>query len=120
VTGGPGIELFISPYGVGVLSLTLRVGDKLLADGNPYTRAPLEPGDVQQFNYRAAQMRLATQPGLLLPHPNDHPFNPPPTGPAAANISPAPTADAPFNERLGILGGVITLDELQTLLLSPL
>jgi hypothetical protein len=118
--GGPGIELFISPYGIGVLSITLLVGDKLLADGNAYTRAPLEPGDVQQFNYRLAQMRPATQPNLLIPHPSDHPFKSAPTGPAAADIPPAPAVDAPFDERLGTLGGVFTLDELQTLLLSPL
>ena len=120
VPGGPGIELFISPYGVGVLSITLLVGAKLLTDDNHYTRVPLEPGDVQQFNYQVAQMRRATRPSLLLPHPNNHPFKPPPTGPAAANIPPAPAVDAPFNERLGVLGGVITLDELQTFLLSPL
>lgn len=120
VSGGPGIELFISPYGVGVLSITLQVGDKLLADGHPYTRVPLEPGDAQQFNYRVAQMRPTTRPSLLLPHPNEHPFKPPPTGPMAATIPPAPISEASFTERLGVLGGEISLDELQTFLLSPL
>ncbi|MFO1430501.1 MAG: hypothetical protein U1F76_10245 [Candidatus Competibacteraceae bacterium] len=120
VSGGPGIELFISPYGVGVLSITLRVGDKLLVDGHPYTRVSLEPGDAQQFNYRVAQIRPATRPSLLLPHPNEHPFKSPPTGPMAATLPPAPISEAPFTERLGVIGGEISLDELQTFLLSPL
>ena len=92
----PGIELFLSPHGAGVLSVAFE---------------PREKGDqryLQEFNYRLSQARSFTAFHFRLPH--DENFDP----------NPPPATDALLAERLGKAGGAFTLLEWAEFLLEPL
>ena len=105
------IELFLSPFGVGVLSLSIEVH---------WPEAVDESADrfrTKAFNYRVAQMRPGTTPEIVTPHPADDPK-------LANRISPdtpqPPKPDAELEDRLGALGGRVTLPEICAYVLSPL
>lgn len=91
----PGIELFLSPHGAGVISVTFT----------PKHVDSLR--HIQELNYRLSQIRKSTAYSFHLPH-------------ALRNPNPPPARDAPFTERLGQAGGVFTLMEWVGFLLQPL
>jgi hypothetical protein len=112
----PRVEVFLSCFGAGVLSISLRAKAK----DWPERGAGIPLQELKHFNYRLAQMRrpktLAT---LGIPHPNEKL----PDGKALADqarIPPPPAADAPLDQRLGAAGGRFTLPELVDFLLGPL
>lgn len=95
IPAGEGIELFLSPHGVGLLALTFDCA---------------QPGDLkylQTFNYRLSQLREHTVWQYRIP-----------LDPRSPN--PPPDAQAPFGQRLGVQGGAFTLKELVDFLLAPL
>lgn len=104
------VELLLSNYGVGVLSLAL----------SPEVNG-LDAKGALAFNYRLSQMRQNTAARLRLPHP---------AGQAARwaklpqehrdRIAPPPAADAPLWQRVGAQGGSFLLGELAEHLLQPL
>lgn len=91
----PGIELFLSPHGAGVLSLAFEA------------EAAEDLRYLQELNYRLSQIRSYTSFVFQLPHTEHHP-------------DPPPTPDAPLTQRLGHAGGPFRLSELAAFLLSPL
>jgi len=105
------IELFLSPYGAGVLSLSMEAH---------WPEAEDEAADrfrTMAFNYRIAQMRPGTTPEIVTPHPKDDPKLACKIGP---DTPPPPKPDAAFEDRLGALGGHVTLPEICDYVLSPL
>ena len=97
-----GIVVFLSHYGVGVLSITLTAQE--LSDFD----------ELKRFNYRLSQGKDNKIPSLSLPVPPAHPKM------AQDNLSEPPAADAPLKARLGKRGGAFTLVELREFLLAPL
>jgi hypothetical protein len=106
-----GIEVFLTNYGVGVLSISLA--PKL---------AELDFENVTLFNYKLSQLRPQVSAQLHIPHPSENkekwadiPVQ------QKQRIPAAPNADAPLSERLGFGGGSFLLGELiSQVLLSPL
>ncbi|MBV8128245.1 MAG: hypothetical protein JO114_11410, partial [Planctomycetaceae bacterium] len=99
------IELFLSPYGVGILSVALT----------PTHRRPtlLDPSEAVEFNYRLAQLQPWSTAKIRLPHSGDSPESLARLTEAdRVKILPTPPADAPLAERLGKRGGTFTLAEL--------
>jgi hypothetical protein len=92
----PGIEVFLSPHGVGVLSIALR----------PAEMQPLPI--LQDLNYRLSQARTYTAWEVQLLAATD------PRAPAP------PERQAPLVERLGRRGGAFQLIEWVEFLLQPL
>jgi len=90
-----GIELFLSHYGVGVLSIALT----------PQT--PLTLDQAKEFNYRLSQDRRKVVAYLQTPHAPKY------------NGQPLP-AEAPLEDRVGVPGESFTLNALRDRLLSPL
>ncbi len=89
-----GIELFLSHYGVGILSITFT------------NKNPSDFDQIKQFNYLLSQARGKLIPKLLVPSPS-------------LSIT-APAEDAPLSERLGKYGCIFDLIELRKFLLQPL
>jgi hypothetical protein len=122
----PGIELFLSSQGFGLLSISIALEGE-----------SLEPLVAREFNYRLAQGDLtrvvAFEPGMRsnaprrkgtcirLAHPADNAeqFQRIPEDKRKL-IAPAPADDAPIDERLGCRGGCFFLDELAERLLAPI
>lgn len=102
-----GIELFLSPDGVGLLSLGL-----MTHAGPDDTR--LDMAHLKRFNYRLVQLHQATAPQLAIPDTR------PAAGAAHDANETAAATQAPFLERLGKTGGTFTLAELVGYLLGPL
>jgi hypothetical protein len=90
----PGIELFLSPHGVGVFSITLEA------------KASGGERDLREFNYRLSQVRDFSVYPFHLPYAPQH--------------QAIPAADTPLDARLGVPGGAFTLAELTKLLTKPL
>jgi hypothetical protein len=105
------IELFLSPYGVGVLSLSFEVYWPDRCDQAP------DLFRTKAFNYRVAQMRAETTPEIVTPHPQDDPKL---AGKIGPGTPPPPQPNASLEERLGAPGGQVTLPEICDFLLSPL
>lgn len=106
-----GVEVFLTGYGVGVLSISLT---PRLTELN-YENSML-------FNYKLSQLRPQVSPRLRIPHPSENE-----EGwahmPAVQKekILAAPAADAPLSDRLGAAGGSFLLGELiPQILLAPL
>jgi hypothetical protein len=91
----PGIEIFLSPHGVGVLSITFEaqaiVGEELA---------------LRELSYRLSQVREYSAYPFHLPYKPEH------------QTPPAP--DAPLQQRFGVPGGAFTLSELTDCLVAPL
>jgi hypothetical protein len=90
----PGVEVFLSPHGVGVFSVTFEPG----ACGDE--RA------LRGFGYRLSQVRPFTAWDFRLPAADQDPTPPPP--------------EAPLTERLGCRGAAFRLIDWAEFLLSPL
>ena len=98
------IEVLLSPYGAGVLSIALRPLPEKGAGA-------LSLGQVKDFNYRGAQLRDKIMPRFTIPYPETR---------YAEGMASAPAADAPIRKRLGATGGVFTLGELREFLLEKI
>jgi hypothetical protein len=104
------IELFLSGYGVGVISIALSPEGTALS---------LE--QATEFNYRVSQLRKNTAGALHIRHPADDPksWQELPLKSREA-IPPQVATDAPLSARLCEPGGTFTLKELIQELLRPL
>ena len=110
--GGRGMEVFLSPYGVGVFSIAFQT------TARQWGVDALALDDVKRFNYHLSQLcRTGTVPALALPHAWDDPES---KAKAGDKVPAPPPSDAPFHERLGKRGGNLTLVELLDFLLDPL
>jgi len=89
---GEGIELFLSPHGVGVLSLAFGC-------------QPQDAGGLPALNHRLSQLRGPDACRLQIPQ--------------AAGIE-APSPQAKFEQRLGVPGGAFLWEEWVEFLLAPL
>lgn len=110
LVAGIRIEIFLSPQGIGVLSLALAPEqDELSLD------------EVTNFNYLLGQFRRRQVAVLRKKHPQDDP-NTWERIPAEkrSQIPAVPAAEAPLAERLGAPGGAFNLNEFIEQLLSPL
>ncbi|HEV3263226.1 MAG TPA: hypothetical protein VG013_40700 [Gemmataceae bacterium] len=108
----PGVrmEVFLSPQGVGVLSVALTPEQRGL---------PLD--EAVAFNYQLAQFRRRLAAKIRKRHPKDDLKVWERIPPAEqGRIPAAPEDDAPLLRRLGAPGGSFTLDELIGHLLEPL
>lgn len=108
----PGIEVFLSPYGVGILSIAFQTDYASWRDIVPVSdkHPDQQNGDIltqfMRFNYRLSQLsRKGTVPVLCLP--------------ASDYARPSATSDAPLEQRLGKAGARFTLGELVAYLLAP-
>jgi len=90
----PGIELFLSPHGAGVLSVAFASNETA------------DPEVLQDLNYRLSQVRPFTAWRFRTPHGDPS--------------RPAPADDAPLAQRLGYRGGAFHLSEWAGFLLGPL
>jgi hypothetical protein len=106
-----GIELFLSPHGAGVLSISLTPGKDV----------SLTQEAAASYNYELAQLRDWALAPIHKAHPSDDPekLNRIPSA-ERAKIEPLPAADAPLAERLTKRGGTFHLKELAAALLAPL
>lgn len=98
------VELFLNPYGIGLLSIGLS--------WMPET--PMQASALLEFNYRLAQKREKMLHQLGMPMPTH------PAALASPDVQPAPAADAPIDERLGRRGGWFDLVELKARALAPI
>jgi hypothetical protein len=109
LAGNASIEVWLSPLGVGVLSVTLAP-----------RKGSLTPDEAADFNYHLAQFRRHDVGRLRRPHPKDN---------AAAwqhmsdqdkaNIALPPADGASLASRLGVPGGWFDLKEMVQHLLGP-
>jgi len=107
---GVRIELFLSPQGVGVLSLALTPG------AGRWT-----PDEAKRFNYQIAQCRRRKVVKLRRRHPKDDPeweARIPPN--QRGTIPREPSEKAPLAERLESPGGAFSIQELVEEILRPL
>ena len=106
---GGGIELFLAPFGVGVLSVTLRP-----------TAFPIPCDIALDFNYRLAQLHRKVCAQFRIPHPAEDAerWQRLPES-ARQNIPAVPAATDPLDKRLGARGGHFSLEELILELLRP-
>lgn len=109
----PGVELFLFPHGIGILSITL-------SPLRGKTAWELKVEDALAFNYRLSQFRRHDPARIRKRHPSDHPGTRTETPGDSAAIPPAPDDTARLDERLGAPGGVCNLKELVERLLQPL
>lgn len=104
------IELFLSNYGVGVLSVAIAPDVQSLS----FDEAML-------FNYKLSQLRTQTAGKLRLPHPSDNKQRWDALSPAQkAGVPERPELNALLSERLGRPGCTLFLGELIEELLCPL
>jgi hypothetical protein len=105
----PRIELFLSPMGVGILSIALALGS---------SRITLR--EAADFNYHLSQFRR--HPAFLdKRHPQEDPARWNAIPPAQqASIPPAPDESRPLEDQLRMSGGKFTLEQLVGKLLAPL
>lgn len=99
------IELFLSPYGAGVLSIALKPS---LSGRQP---EGFDANDLKDFNYYGAQLRGGSIPRFAIPRPESR---------FASQMAAPPAGDAPLKERLGFTGGAFNLSELCEFLLRPI
>lgn len=99
------IELFLSPYGAGVLSIALR--PSLSKDG----MEGFDTNNLKDFNYYAAQLRGKSIPRFSISQPEAR---------FADHVAVPPGDDAPLCRRLGFTGGSFSLAELCGFLLEPI
>jgi hypothetical protein len=104
------VELFLSSYGIGILSLALT--PKLES---------LTIKEATDFNYRLSQLHKGTAARLYIQHPSDDEelWNKL-SQDEKSKIGAPPAQDAPLGGRLGRPGGVFFLRELIDELLHPL
>jgi hypothetical protein len=109
-----GIELWLTSFGVGILSISLH-------PKAPESPLGLAAAIAVDHNYRLCRMPPRDCPTIHLLHRSEQPGYdqlPPATRQA---IPPVPNADAPLSQRIGVAGGAFALHELiAELLLKPL
>jgi hypothetical protein len=111
---GAGIELFLSSFGVGVLSIRLAAGSADPTIGLDYSQA-------LDFNYRLAQHRRSDVTKIHKRHAKDNVETYKKMSPdQQRGIPDPPSEDALLEQRLGAPGGQFDLNELATRLLKPL
>lgn len=104
------VELFLSSYGVGVLSMAFMPECDTLG-----------MAEAIEFNYRLSQLRWGNAGAFHMVHPTENPQRWERISPEDKQlIPPAPNPDAPLHERLGKPGGTFTPGELLEELLHPL
>jgi hypothetical protein len=106
-----GVEVFLTDYGVGVLSVSLTP-----------RLSELDYDSAMLFNYKLSQLRPQVSASLRIPHPSENKgtWEHIPSE-QKEKIPPPPPADAPLSERLGAAGGSFLLGELiPQVLLGPL
>lgn len=106
-----GIEVFLTNYGVGLLSIGLRPED-----------VELDFETAILFNYKLAQLRPQVSAKLHIPHPSENTNT---WGHISAEqknkIPPLPSTNAPIHDRIGVAGGTFLLGEVvNDVLLPPL
>ncbi len=99
------IELFLSPYRAGILSITLR------PSLNRGGMAGIGLDNLRDFNYYAAQLRGNSIPRFSISQPEARFGN---------HLAPPPDNDAPLCQRLGVTGGSFALADLCGHLLEPI
>ncbi|HMF19237.1 MAG TPA: hypothetical protein VKE98_18650, partial [Gemmataceae bacterium] len=107
---GVRIEMFLSPQGVGVVSISLTPGQSGLSQKN-----------AVQFNYELAQFQRREGCRIRKRHPRDEPQvweKLPPE--RQAQITSPPDDDAALDKRLGAPGASFTMSELVSFLLKDL
>lgn len=106
-----GIEVFLTNYGVGLLSIGLRPED-----------VELDFETATLFNYKLAQLRPQVSAKLHIPHPSENTkFWAHISAEQKDKILPPPSIDAPIHDRIGVAGGTFLLGEVVTgVLLKPL
>ena len=109
VVAGVGIELFLSPQGIGVLSLALRPA-----------KEGLSHDEAIDFNYRIAQFRRRQYARFHKKHRSEQPGYDKLSPDQKAAIPPPPEESTPLVDRLGVAGGSFDLLELIEHLLGPL
>jgi hypothetical protein len=109
IVDGVRVEMFLSPQGVGALSVALTL-----------TKPDLSLDEALDFNYRIAQFRRHPVGRFQKRHPEDDPVSYARLSPdQRASIPSRPTETAPLEERLGAPGGSFELAELIGELLRP-
>jgi hypothetical protein len=104
------VELFLSPQGVGVLSLALTPG-----------RGPFTLDQAKRFNYQIAQFRRRETVYFRKRHPKDDPkWQEKIPANAWGSIKDAPANDAPLTARFDGPGGRFSVQELIDEFLRPL
>ena len=105
------IEIFLTNYGVGVLSIALT----------PKTNE-LDFASTTLFNYKLSQLRSQISPRLYIPHPSqDKKLWESRPALQKDRMGEPPDADSPLDQRLGVNGGSFFLGELiSQVLLNPL
>lgn len=106
-----GIEVFLTNYGVGLLSISLTPED-----------VELDFETVTLFNYKLAQLRSQVSARLHIPHSSENQQVWAQLSAAhKQKIPPMPSIDAPLNDRIQTAGGTFLLGELVAdVLLKPL
>ena len=103
------IEIFLSRYGSGVLSISLEPGDWIT-----------QIKEIINFNYHLSKLRFGNAARLRIPHPQDDPAK---WGALPQNVKdkiPAPPNDGTsIEDRLGKAGGIFTPAELVEELMKP-
>jgi hypothetical protein len=102
--GRSGIELFLSDFGVGVLSIGIAITSKI------------SPELIASVLSRMAQLHSQAAVALHVPHPSEAPN----AKIDLSRVKPAPAEDAPLASRVGARGGTFRLEELVRALLASL
>ncbi len=113
-------EVFLTPYGVGALCLTVMLDDQLLADAAAGL-GPANTNHALMFNYLISQLQKGMEASIRVPHPRDDEAKWESIPPAERDKIPAPpAAAAALTERLNAPGGQYRLSELIDFFLEPL
>lgn len=109
-----GVELFLSPFGAGTLSITVELDVQRFAETSPST------AHILDFNYRLAQLQQWSSYRIELEHPKSdlERWNAIPEA-NRKEIPAPPPEEAPLLDRLIMPGGRYQSAELTQLLLQP-
>jgi hypothetical protein len=95
------MEVLVSPYGAGALSIALWVS------GQQWDDEVIPLDEVKRFNYRLSPLRRkGTVPELAISQAS---LTPALKEDSKGRVRPPPAAEAPLHERLGVAGGMFTL-----------
>jgi hypothetical protein len=108
-----GIELFLSHFGFGVLSIGVEADPRTAVD--PKGRGPAAAASL--LVYELSQIRASKRAVFVRPHPADDPGRKAAIEQSGRSMPAAPPADAPPEERMGVPGGSFGIGELARALL---
>lgn len=113
-------EAFLSPFGVGVLCLTVMLDTDALAS-EAYGNESANTNHALLLNYRMSQLQEYMQSNLRVPHPQDDAAKWSRIPEAERTKIPhAPKSDVPFAQRINVPGAEYVLDDVVKYLLDPL